>query len=285
MHDMEEPSVASLAGLDQWLARTWTSAPTDYQWLLLQTLVTAASRRSWIASWPAVERGLILDLGCGPGIVAQEIAALLRCRVVGWDKDHAVLDMAQGINRLFNSDDRVRFRMGDILEDLGTREADAVTARFVAQYIGDLPGFFSTMKSHVKPGGYIALEDVDDGYLIEYPKPPDAWQRAVSAFQRYQSGPEGDRFVGRKLAQAGVESGLQLTQLALNPAVQAGLMEAQDLSVQFDIDRIDRAVPAMIQQHLITEDEWFQARAAYRASFPHYTYVSTATVRLVFRVP
>lgn len=283
---MDNPNISSLSGLDQWLSRSWTSAPEEYQWLLLQTLATAPSRRAWIESWPTVVDGLVLDLGCGPGIISQEIAALKTCRVVGYDRDPNVLDLAQNINRLFDNQGRVKFRLGDIVEENGAdHEADAVCLRFVAQYANNLKDFLGHVANHVAPGGYLAIEDIDDGYLVEHPDPPPSWQRAIAAFQAFQSGPAGDRHVGRKMAQAGVENGLTLESISLNPSVHAGPLNYDDLSVQFDVDRIDRAVPAMIRQGLLSEKDWYEARAHYRASFPHFTYVSTATVRLLFRVP
>ncbi|MDA8205460.1 MAG: methyltransferase domain-containing protein [Thermaerobacter sp.] len=281
---MSNGNISSLDGLDRWLSRSWAGAPQEYQWLLLQTLATAASRRAWIASWPGISGEFVLDLGCGPGVVAQEIAVLKSCRVIGYDIDANVLDLAQNINRLFDNQGRVKFRLGDILEDAGKQEATLALVRFVAQYVGDLDRFFLRVHEHIQPGGYLAIEDIDDGYLVEYPEPPQAWQHAVRAFQTHQNH-AGDRYVGRKLAEAGTRAGLVLEDLTTNPSVYAGPMTADDLSVQFDIDRIGREVPAMIRQGLLTEQEWFEARSQYRATFPHFTYISTATVRLLFRVP
>lgn len=282
---MTNPNIAALSGVDQWLARTWTTAPQEYQWLLLQTLATAHSRRDWIRSWPAVTNGLVLDLGCGPGVVSQEIAALKSCRVVGYDKDPQVLELAQNIDRLFDDTGRVKFRLGDILDDDNEGPAQAACVRFVAQYASDLDRFLTQVKARVSRGGYIAMEDIDDGYLIEYPSPPPEWLKALAAFQQHQSGTQGDRMVGRKLARAGVNAGLVLEELTINPGAQAGITVAEDLSVQFDIDRIERVVPSMIQEGLLTEREWYAAVAQYRASFPQYTFISTATVRILFRVP
>lgn len=281
---MDNPP-ATLNALDQWLTRSWMQVSEDYRWLVLQTLVTSQSRRSWIESWPALTGSLVFDLGCGPGIVSQEIAVLKACHVIGWDIDPTVLDLAQNINRLF-ADGSVKFRLGDILDDpRDDEQAAAACVRFVAQYAPDLDRFMTSLKRHVSPGGYVAMEDIDDGYLIEYPAPPQSWQEAITAFQRHQSQASGDRQIGRKLAGAGTRAGLTLESLTVNPSVQAGMVNANDLSVQFDIDRIGRAVPDMIRTGLISDDAWYRAVSEYRQSFPHHTFVSTATVRLLFRVP
>jgi len=285
LSNMEEMTVSSLSVLDQWLNRSLATMPVDYQWLLLQTVATAASRRNWIESWPDVPGGLIIDMGCGPGVVAQEIALLKSCQVLGCDRDTAVLELAQNINRLFNQDDRVKFRMLDILQETGNHTADGLVSRFVAQYIADLPQFFQKLQTHVKPGGYIAIEDVDDGYLVEYPAPPTAWLRVIGAFQEHQKNPGGDRFVGRRLAEFGGQSGLNMLNITVVPSVYAGWMESQNISVQWDIDRIDRAMPQIIRQGLLREEDWLQAKALYRASFPHFTYMTSATVRILFQVP
>lgn len=275
----------SLSLLDEWLLHHWTSTPDEYHWLVLQTIATATSRRQWIETWPAVNDGLFFDLGTGPGITALEIATLKSCRVIGYDKDARVLDLAQSIQRLFAEQDQVRFRLGDILDDFHDEPADGVCVRFVAQYAENLVGFLSRVKQRVKPGGYIAIEDIDDGYLVEYPEPPNAWKNAISAFQRFQSGRLGDRYVGRKLAEAGLQAGLIVADLSVNPSVQAGITNRDDISVEFDINRLEQSLPAMIQAGLITETEWYDARAQYRASFPHYTFISNATIRLLLRLP
>ncbi len=282
---MEELQNASLQRLDQWLARSWSTVPVDYQWLLLQTLATTASRRAWIMSWPETTGGTILDWGSGPGIISQEIALLKNCLVVGSDVDPNVLELAQAVAHLFNMEGHVRFKKADILNDTVAEPADGIVSRFVTQYLPEAQRFFQQARDHLKPGGFLALEDIDDGYLIEHPAPPDTWQNAVRAFQQSQAGPGGDRFIGRKLAQIGVESGLELADMTVNPSVFAGEMNAQDLSVQFDIDRINRALPTMIRQGLMTESEWYRAQQDYRASFPKFTFVSSASIRLLFRRP
>ena len=282
---MEELQNASLQRLDQWLARSWSTVPMEYQWLLLQTLATTASRRAWIMTWPDAAGGTILDWGSGPGIISQEIALLKRCLVVGSDLDPNVLELAQAVSHLFDMERQVRFKKADILSDAASEPAEGIVSRFVTQYLPDLNQFFAQARAHLKPGGFLALEDIDDGYLIEHPAPPEAWQNAVQAFQRYQAGPGGDRFVGRKLAHAGVQNGFELASVVLNPSVFAGEMNAQDLSVQFDIDRINRALPEMIRQGLITESDWYRAQQEYRSSFPKFTFVSSSTIRLLFRRP
>lgn len=275
----------SLARLDQWLLQYWNRTLPQYRWLFLQTLATANSRRRWIESWPTVVNGLVVDVGCGPGIVSHEIATLKACRVMGLDRDAVVLGLARTLSRLLQLSDSVEFDQSDILTKDGAGLADAACARFVAQYAPSLELFFARMKSHVRSGGYIVLEDIDDGYIIEYPKPPLAWQRVVDAFRDYQSGSEGDRYVGRKLADAGRRSGLQVEDITLNPVVQAGWTTWDDLSVQFDVERVGQALPLMMARGLICEDEWQTAKRDYQASFPHFSYVSSSTVRILFRVP
>lgn len=260
-------------------------ASPDYQWLLLQTWATSESRRQWIRSWPVNAGSQVIDLGCGPGVIAQEIAALTQSQVLGLDIDSGALDLAQGLNRLLNREDQVRFRRQNLMESEGQPIGDLTVARFVAQHMPDLGTFMRRAASHVRPQGLLAIEDTDDGLVIEYPDPPPAWQSAVKAFQAHQTGPSGDREVGRKLAQAGIECGLILESVTLNPTVYAGTLERSDLTVQFDIDRIERSLPALIDKGLLDQDTWLDAKAQYRASFPHFSFVSSSTVRVLFRVP
>jgi SAM-dependent methyltransferase len=282
---MENVTDESLLRLDQWLMRSWDRTAPAYRWLFLQTLATTASRRRWIESWPPVVDGPVVDVGCGPGIVCHEIATLKSCRAIGFDRDPVVLDLARNLHRLLRLSDRVEFHESDVLVRDGTGGAAAACARFVAQYAPSLDLFFARIKSHVRSGGYVAIEDIDDGYLVEHPQPPLAWQHAVDAFREYQSGGEGDRYVGRKLADAGRRAGLEIDSIALNPSVQAAWTTWDDLSVQFDIERMRQALPLMMARRLITAGEWRTAEHAYQSSFPHFSYVSTSTVRILFRVP
>ncbi len=282
---MENIPESSLTWLDQWLAKSWPNASPEYQWLLLQTWATSESRRQWIRSWPVKTGSQIIDLGCGPGVIAQEIAVLTQSQVLGLDIDNGALDLAQSLNRLLNHEGQVRFRHQNLMESEGQSIADLAVARFVAQHMPDLGTFMQKAASHVRPQGLLAIEDTDDGLVIEYPDPPEAWQSAFRAFQAHQTGPSGDRQVGRKLAQAGVDLGLTLESVAVNPSVYAGTLERNDLTVQFDIDRIERHLPALIDKGLLDKDTWLDAKAQYRASFPHFSFVSSSTVRVLFRLP
>lgn len=281
---MENHSV-SLSVLDDWLTRNWSASPQEYRWLILQTMATAASRRQWILSWPSVANGLIFDLGCGPGIVCQEMAALKSAAVVGYDRDPHALQIAQNIDRICHGQLPVKFRLGNILDDFNQDPGDGACVRFVAQYAEDLAWFMESVKKRVKPRGFIAVEDIDDGLLVEYPEPPLAWQHVVAAFRQQQSGSSGDRYVGRKLCQAGIDVGLKVLDVSVNASASQGMTSREDLAVQFDIDRLEQALPSLINAGHLTEREWYEGLSQYRLSLPRYTFVSNATVRVLFEVP
>ncbi|MCY0879433.1 MAG: methyltransferase domain-containing protein [Firmicutes bacterium] len=274
----------SLTAIDAWGDSAWARIPPRYHWLLLQTIATREERRAWIQEWPLAPDALVIDVGTGLGIMAHEIAALHGCRVMGIDRDAAALAIAHDLNRHCSAS-QVTFQLADIYAPLPAWTADLAVARFVAQHVPDIHALFSRLGAWVRPGGLVAAEDVDDAYLVEYPSPPPTWQQAVQAFQRYQSGARGDRLVGRKLAQAGLEAGLTLEQVTLNPRVAVRTLTPQDPAVEFDISRIREALPAMVAQGLLTEDAWAQAERDYRAALPRLVYLSTATVRVLFRRP
>ncbi len=275
----------SLSLLDDWLIRNWSASPEEYRWLILQTMATAASRRQWILSWPAIADGILFDLGCGPGIVSQEIATLKSTAVVGYDQDPHALEIGQNIDRLCRGPFPVKFRLGNILDDFNQDPGDGACVRFVAQYAENLGWFMESVKKRIKPGGFVAVEDIDDGLFVEYPEPPQAWQHIVAAFRKHQSGRFGDRYVGRKLCQAGIDVGLKVLEMSVNPSASQGMTERDDLSVQFDIDRLKQALPSLIQAGALTEREWYDGLSEYRSSFPRRIFTSNATIRVLFEVP
>lgn len=117
----------------------------------------------WCA-WPAVfaelpplEGTTILDLGCGIGDVTAEFVAH-GGRVVGIDGNEELLREARS-RRLLTAE----FVTTDLRSALPIDvAADGLWCSFTAAYFPDLPGALAAWARHLRPGGWIAVTEVDD---------------------------------------------------------------------------------------------------------------------------
>lgn len=119
-----------------------------------------------------------LDVGCGGGDATLELARRVAPggHVIGVDIDETKLEMAraeaaeQGIAN-------VEFRRVDICDTPEATTFDVVYARFLLTHLSDPAGVTHTLYQHVRPGGRIAVEDIDFSGHLTYPE--------SNAFRRY----------------------------------------------------------------------------------------------------
>lgn len=116
--------------------------------------------RSWSSIFdalPPLHGRTILDLGCRVGDQAAEIVAR-GAQVIGIDVNEELLREAQS-RQLPNAE----FRIGDLRTstDLGVA-VDGLWCSFAAAYFPDLPAALASWASHLQPGGWVALTEVDD---------------------------------------------------------------------------------------------------------------------------
>ncbi len=106
---------------------------------------------------PPLQGQIVHDVGCGVGDLAAEFVAR-GARVVGVDRNEELLREARS-RRLPNAE----FRMGDLrtLPDLGVA-ADGLWCSFTAAYFPDLSAALAAWARNVKPGGWVALTEIDD---------------------------------------------------------------------------------------------------------------------------
>jgi SAM-dependent methyltransferase len=152
--------------------------------------------RAWPAIFgtlPAVSGSTVLDLGCGIGDQAAELAAL-GARVIGVDANEALLEVARS-----RSIPNVEFRQED-LRSFGPLEAavNGVWCSFAAAYFPRLGELLHSWRQLLKPGGWIALTEIDDLFGhepmdVEAKALLSAYTDAALAADRY------DLRMGRKL--------------------------------------------------------------------------------------
>jgi SAM-dependent methyltransferase len=108
------------------------------------------------------ERGL--DVGCGPGFLACELAHEVgpAGRIVGLDESPEMLEAARARIVREGLEDRAEVRTGDAARlDFPADSFDFVTAVQVYLYVGDVAAALAEAARVLRPGGRLAVVDTD----------------------------------------------------------------------------------------------------------------------------
>jgi SAM-dependent methyltransferase len=152
---------------------------------------------------------LCLDAGCGGGDVTLDLARLVgpTGRVVGIDIDATKLDLARqeaAAERLAN----VEFRQVAIDELRSAPEFDLVYSRFLLTHLSEPTPAVDTMRQALRPGGFIALEDIDFAGHFCHPDCP-AFSRYVELYTKTAVRRGGDPHIGPKLPGMLLDAGFE----------------------------------------------------------------------------
>jgi len=152
----------------------------------------------------------LLDVGCGPGTITVEFAAVLGPTglVVGVDSAAPIIELAKDKSMAAATEGRVRFEVGDIYAlDFPDGHFDVVHAHQVLQHLADPVSALREMNRVVRPGGIIAVRDADYDAMTWYPQPAgiDRWLATHQAVA-HLNGAEPN--AGRRLLTWAHEAGL-----------------------------------------------------------------------------
>ncbi|WP_369226660.1 class I SAM-dependent methyltransferase [Streptomyces sp. R39] len=150
----------------------------------------------------------ILDIGCGPGTITADLAALVPDgHVTGVDNAPGILDQARATaagRGLTNVD----FAVGDIHAlDYPDDTFCVVHAHQVLQHVGDPVRALREMRRVTKPGGFVAVRDADYAAMTWYPAVPglDDW---LELYRRVARANGGEPDAGRRLRSWALAAGL-----------------------------------------------------------------------------
>ena len=153
----------------------------------------------------------ILDVGCGPGTITADLAALAhRGQVIGLDSSEDVLEQARdtAAKRGLNN---IRFEVGDVRK-LSYADAtfDVVHVHQVLQHLSDPVQALREMRRVTKKGGIVAVRETDFSAMTWYPEVAGMkdWQ---DLYLRVARANGGEPNAGRRLhvwaRQAGFDPG------------------------------------------------------------------------------
>jgi len=163
--------------------------------------------RAWpeiFATLPPLRDRTVLDLGCGPGDQAAELTAR-GARVIGIDANAEFIAAAQA-RGLPNAE----FQLGDLRALRPDLAADGIWSSFAAAYFPDLPATLARWGERLRPGGFVALTEIDDLFAHE---PLSAGTSELFAAYTSAALAAGwyDFQMGRKLARHLTASGFEVT--------------------------------------------------------------------------
>ncbi len=204
-----------------------------------------------------------LDVGCGGGDVTRALArrAGPQGRIVGVDVDVAALEIARR-ETATEGLDGVAFRVLDVHALADLPEAgrfDVVYARFLLSHLADPDGAARALAACVRPGGIVAVEDIDVAGHFVHP-PHAAFDRYLHLYEQVVRRRGGDPTLGprlpRLLAGAGFPDvevasaqpvGLRGDAKRLNPLTMASIADtvvADGLATRDETDALTAALDA-----------------------------------------
>ena len=138
----------------------------------------------------------LLDVGCGPGTITEDLARLVAPgEVLGVDSSAEAVDAARRASTVPG----VAYAVQDVLAlDVPDGTYDVVHAHQVLQHLADPVGALRELRRVTRPGGLVAVRDADYAAMTWHPRSDglDRWRSLYRELARRQGG-EPD--AGRRL--------------------------------------------------------------------------------------
>ena len=127
----------------------------------------------------AIERGRVLDFGCGVGRLTRALAERFdSCE--GVDVAASMIERARELNE---DDERVRFHHNDApdLRLFGDQSFDFILALIVLQYMEPqlMRGYLREFVRVLRPGG-VAFFNIPERLVLDHELPPEAWRASLT---------------------------------------------------------------------------------------------------------
>lgn len=149
----------------------------------------------------------VLDVGCGPGSITVGLAAAVAPgRTVGIDASAEVLDTARETATAAGVP--VTFQVADVMAlPFADGSFDVVHAHQVLQHLGDPVGALRELRRVARPGGLLAVRDVDYSAITWHPA-SEGMTRWRETYLTIARGGGGEPDAGRRLLEWVLAAGI-----------------------------------------------------------------------------
>ncbi len=145
----------------------------------------------------------VLDIGCGPGLLAHDIAAGVgpAGRVCGIDASQAMLAMA---SKTCVGQQWTEFRAADASQSpYPDNSFDAAVSTQVYEYVQDIPAALEELHRVLRPGGRALILDTDYGSLVIHTEDTTRMARVLAAWEEHFAHSNLPRTLSRQLRDVG----------------------------------------------------------------------------------
>jgi SAM-dependent methyltransferase len=173
--------------------------------LELQALETAEERIPLYLEVGIKDAEIILDVGCGPGMVTRDIAHLTKGKIIAFDGSEDMINVAKDLLKMYKN---VEFRIGEAEKlPFDDNMFDIVTCNLLLMWAENPQKVVKEMARVTKPGGTVlASLEPDYGGKLHWPENPQV--DPIFAGKAIKSR-GGDPHIGRKLRLLFVRAGLK----------------------------------------------------------------------------
>ncbi len=166
----------------------------------------AGQRRAILGALAPRPNERVLDVGCGPGFLAAELAGALGRggRVVGIDRSPTMLALAQARCGAAGLGDRVELQVGDARRLPAADGAfDAAVAALTYEFSGDVGTALAEIHRVLRPGGRVLILDTDWDSVVWHAGDRALMELVLAAWVEHFADPYLPRTLGPRLRRAG----------------------------------------------------------------------------------
>jgi ubiquinone/menaquinone biosynthesis C-methylase UbiE len=234
----------------------------------------------------------LLDVGCGLGILAFEVAANLPVQFESVDIEPRFIDHAKTLQDrlaaagLFADGARIGFTVGDIGSlDFADESFDLVFVRELFQFLPEPVHAAGELFRVLRSGEYLCISDMDDQLRVAWPPSSPALDRLVSAVAGIQHERGGDRHVGRKLTAYLRAAGFDINSLVVLSEAQHRTVDAGDAERALIIEQLHAARARVLETGAMDSDSFDSDLATVKQEDPVEAFRMSARIVVLGQRP